>query len=96
MKTAFTNRVTSDEFDMGRLIGVHVNEISSLGLEFATAYPIIDPETLRVTGLVDGNYPEEFNGGNWLTGALIDGKIITGDQYCDFAIATAEENGGMN
>lgn len=81
------NRVLQNDFDVNTIIGKHINDLPA-NLEWETAYPIVDRETLLVTGIVDGNYPEEFNDGNWVTGALIDGKIVTGEHYCDFAVAT--------
>jgi hypothetical protein len=37
------------------------------GVDFGSSYPIMELQNgqLVCTGVVDGNYPQEFNEGNW-------------------------------
>ena len=57
-------------------VGAPVKDLSS-ELDFGSGYPTVDAD-LIVTGYVDANYPETFNGGNW---------EAVNDEY---AMATAE------
>ena len=50
--------------DTNTIIGKSIDEVQALGLDFGTSYPIVDDDG-GVTGIVDGNYPNEFNGGAW-------------------------------
>lgn len=47
------------------IIGETISEVLAMDIDFGTSYPTVDTETMLVTGVVDGNYPNEFNGGNW-------------------------------
>ena len=66
------------------IIGKSLAEVQ--GVDFGSSFPVVDPETLLVTGIVDGNYPETLNGGRWITGAVVDGAIVTGEHYSDCAV----------
>jgi len=77
--------------ERNELIGTHVNELNSHDIDWGTSYPTVDRETMLITGIVDGNYPEEYNEGNWTTATLIDGQIVTGEHYSDFVVATEPE-----
>lgn len=75
-----SNKVLNEDFDMARIEGKTLAEVETMNLEWESAYPTVEKRdgALIVTGIVDGNYPESFNGGNW---------EIIGDNY---AIATDE------
>ena len=49
--------------DTNTITGKSIDEVTALGLDFGTSYPTVEGGV--VTGIVDGNYPNEFNGGKW-------------------------------
>ena len=83
MKTQ-TNIVMDENFDMERILGLHVTELPA-DLDFDSGYPVVDRDGI-VTGIVDGKNPETLADGNWTTGAWIDGRVVTGEHYADLAI----------
>jgi hypothetical protein len=48
---------------MENIIGQSIEAVKGMNLDFGTSYPTVEDGI--VTGTVDGNYPESFNGGNW-------------------------------
>lgn len=58
-----TNRVLDENFEMSRIEGKTIAEVDEMGLEFESAYPVVEDGV--VVGIVDANYPDELNGGNW-------------------------------
>ena len=49
--------------DIDTIKGKTIEEVKALGLDFDTAYPVVEGGI--VTGIVDGNYPLEYNEGKW-------------------------------
>lgn len=85
-----TNNVLSEDFDMTRIIGKDLRTVAAdRSIEWASAYPIID-DGFEITGIVDGNYPHSFNGGDW---KIFEDTFRVGDDnvWVSYAVAFAEE-----
>jgi hypothetical protein len=72
--------------DINQVIGKSITDTEIQGVDFGSSYPVVDRETLLITGVVDGYCPAELNGGHWVTGAIVDGEVKIGEHYCDFAV----------
>jgi len=68
------------------IIGKTINDPSVSAIDFGSYYPVVNVKTLKIEGVVDGNYPETLNDGNWTTATIVHGEVKTGEQYADFAI----------
>lgn len=66
---------------INEVIGKNLNDVRD-DVDFGSCWPLIDPETMIIERVVDGNYPD----GTWTTGAFVDGVLKTGDHYVDFAV----------
>ena len=64
------NIVSSDLFNLSRVVGVHLDDLDDT-IEWGSSYPIVGEDQV-VVGIVDGNWPNEFNDGRW---------HIVGDYY---------------
>ena len=49
--------------DTNTITGKKIYDVIAMGIDFGTFYPTVADGI--VTGVVDGNYPNEFNDGNW-------------------------------
>ena len=45
------------------ITGKPLSEVQAMSLDFETSYPIVDTKTMTVIGIVDGNYPDDYNNG---------------------------------
>lgn len=76
--------VVYDE-DLPRIVGRHISEFDAitdeLGLDWHGQWPLVNRDTLIIEGVVDADSPVD-----WETASLVDGVIVTGEFYVDFAV----------
>jgi hypothetical protein len=69
----------TEYYELDTYLGQNINNVNLPEGEY---YPIVDRDTLEITGFVFADEP-----GEWDTAAIVDGELRIGEHFTDFVVA---------